>query len=44
MIENKKKKKKKKKILVYDFVFVKLLPLSDIKNNNTYKFVRTYVI
>ena len=36
--------KKKKNFLVYDYVFVKLLPLSDIKNNNTYKFVRTYVI
>ena len=43
MIEN-KLKKKKKNLLVYDYVFVKLLPLSDIKNNNTYKFVRTYVI
>ena len=36
--------KKKLFFLVYDYVFVKLLPLFDIKNNNTYKFVRTYVI
>ena len=44
MISNDWKQKQKLFFLDYDYAFVKFLPLSDIKNNNTYKFLCITII